>query len=221
MPKASKSSRCQLLVEGDDDLFSIVHFTERHGIVWQTPAGQPVPDSTPFVVDCDGYDNLLPQVSVFANGPYERIGIVVDADERLESRWKDVRRELASVQVELPEQPSAGGTIVPGISPGRWVGVWLMPNNQLPGNLETLLKTLVPSDDRLWPLAQSSTCEAAKLAAAFSAIHRDKAELHTWLAWQKDPGLPFGAAIQRKVFSSESASAIAFLGWFKRLFIEP
>jgi hypothetical protein len=51
-------------------------------------------------------------------------------------------------------------------------------------------------------------------------IHQDKAELHAWLAWQEDPGLPFGAAIQRKVFSSESASAMAFLGWFNRLFIE-
>jgi hypothetical protein len=220
MPKPSKSSRCQLLVEGDDDLFSIVHFTERHGIVWQTPPGQPIPDSTPFVVDCDGYDNLLPQVSVFANGPYERIGIVVDADERLESRWRDVRRELASVQIELPEQPSAGGVIVPGISSGRRVGVWLMPDNQLPGNLETLLKTLVPPSDPLWPHAQSCTQAAAKLGAPFRVIHQDKAELHAWLAWQEDPGLPFGAAIQRKVFSSESASAMAFLGWFNRLFIE-
>jgi hypothetical protein len=48
--------------------------------------------------------------------------------------------------------------------------------------------------------------------------HCSKAFIHTWLAWQKDPGLPMGRAITAKALSADSAIAVSFVNWLNRLF---
>lgn len=37
--------------------------------------------------------------------------------------------------------------------------------------------------------------EASALGAPYRQTHRDKAELHTWLAWQDPPGLQVHLAV--------------------------
>ena len=86
------------------------------------------------------------------------------------------------------------------------------------GKLEDLLRTLIPADDGLWPHAQASTDKAKKFGAAFGDADRDKASIHCWLAWQKEPGLPFGTAIKAKFFDHDSPQAIAFLRWLRVLY---
>lgn len=86
------------------------------------------------------------------------------------------------------------------------------------GKLEHLLKTLVPSGDPLWPLAESSTDAAQATGAKFRDVDRVKAVTHCWLAWQKDPGVPIGRAVTSEYFRHDSPEAKAFLGWLKKLF---
>jgi hypothetical protein len=213
MPAPHKDAPHWLLVEGDDDQHSIIHFTKRHGVDWDAPD-----TFTPYVRDCDGFPNLLKEVGVQAKGSRQRLGIVVDADENLADRWKELGGALRAAGCAAPDSLSKLGTIFTGITPDRKVGVWIMPDNETHGNLEEFLTTLVPSGDRIWTHAQSSTERALRLGAPFRPIHRRKAELHSWLAWQEQPGMPFGAAIQRKVFAQDSPVALAFLAWFRRLF---
>ena len=47
-----------------------------------------------------------------------------------------------------------------------------------------------------------------------------KGVLYTWLAWRDQPGLPFGTALTARIFAHDSAAALAFVGWFKKLFFE-
>jgi hypothetical protein len=45
-----------------------------------------------------------------------------------------------------------------------------------------------------------------------------KARIHTWLAWQENPGLPFGTAITARYFGADSQEALKFVNWFNLLF---
>ena len=93
-----------------------------------------------------------------------------------------------------------------------------MPDNQQRGALEEFLIDLIPKDDCLLSLAESSTNEAREKGAKFSETKHQKAVLHTWLAWQKDPGRPYGWAITSRFFRHDSPTAQTFVTWYKRLF---
>ena len=56
------------------------------------------------------------------------------------------------------------------------------------------------------------------LGALFSEPDKMKAILHAWLAWQEEPGCPYGTAIRAKYFGDDSPAATKFVAWFRRLF---
>ena len=98
------------------------------------------------------------------------------------------------------------------------VGVWLMPNNADIGMLEHFLQELIADGDKLIPLARSSTEAAFETDPRFEAVHEAKAIIHCWLAWQKQPGRPFGVAMRSGYFRHDSELANAFVKWFRNLF---
>ncbi|MBF0240626.1 MAG: hypothetical protein HQM12_23240, partial [SAR324 cluster bacterium] len=71
--------------------------------------------------------------------------------------------------------------------------------------------------DNLWPHAQESTQQAITLNARFTKPDTAKAELHTWLAWQEKPGIPYGQAITAKFLDSHVEEVAPFLQWISRL----
>ncbi|NLS94530.1 MAG: hypothetical protein GXX96_20430 [Planctomycetaceae bacterium] len=93
-----------------------------------------------------------------------------------------------------------------------------MPDNQHDGKLETFLKSLVDTDDKVFHHALKSTKQAIGIGATFREVDRPKAEVHTWLAWQETPGLPYGSAIRAQFFGHDSPAAVAFVQWFRRLY---
>jgi len=151
---------------------------------------------------------------------YERFGVVIDADVDVAGRWRSVRNRLSQIGLELPPTPSPEGVVADGITPGRRTGVWLMPDNTLSGNLEDFLATLVPADDACWPYAREAATEAKQRGAKFGDVDRLKAEIHTWLAWQQEPGVPFGTAVTACYLRHDSEVALRFVAWFRRLFFD-
>jgi len=93
-----------------------------------------------------------------------------------------------------------------------------MPDNQREGTLESFLEGLVRENDMLLPHAKISTQGARELHASFPDRLVAKAELHTWLAWQEEPGLPYGSAIRARYFGHDSQAARSFVAWFCCLF---
>jgi hypothetical protein len=174
----------------------------------------------PFVQEADGIQKLLDAFPVALKASYERIGIVADADAHLSDRWDQFRNRAISVGLNLPERPEPGGTIVPGLRPSSRVGIWLMPDNSSPGILEDFLSRLVPREDTIWAHAGGVVAEARSLGARCREVDHLKSTLHTWLAWQEDPGLPFGTALRAQVFRHDSEDALRFVAWFRRLFVE-
>lgn len=203
-----------LLVEGKDD---------QH-VIWSLLEQYQVPEL--FVVkDCDGIENLLRDVSLRLTTPtmYKNIGVVMDADINIKGRYDAFRSVLESTgmydfsQIGLSE---TGTLIKPSDDNFPVFGLWLMPNNQSNGMLEDFVMTLADENDVL--MSESDTVLASleqRSLNRYTPEHRSKAKIHTYLAWQEEPGKPMGQAITARVLHAESESAKVFIEWIKRLFI--
>lgn len=217
MPKARKPPKPkpqQLLVEGIND---------RH-VIWALCEQYQVPETfsveIPMAEEGQGIDILLADLPFkLRENNLRTLGIVVDADRDLLARWQSVRYRLsASGYQNIPEAPPPEGWVdAPPDLPK--VGVWLMPNNQLPGMLEDFVAHLIPPDDVLLPKAEGILQEIEQAGInCYSIVHHPKVLIHTWLAWQQTPGMPMGQAITARVLSHESEIAIAFVEWLNHLF---
>lgn len=95
-----------------------------------------------------------------------------------------------------------------------------MPNNRSLGMLEDFLSMLIAPADPTWDYANDATNHARTLGAPVSTIHHAKAVIHTWLSWREEPGKPFGIAITARYFQHDTPEALAFVDWFRRLFVD-
>lgn len=214
MPGSMERSRMH--VEGPDDQHSIVHLLGHHGVDYDA---KPWPPEFPEFQQTGGVRELLEGIDIAVRLSTGRaIGFVLDADSPLRHRWQAVCDRLRAVDVVVPEEPSPEGFIGKSDTYRSRVGVWLMPDNQHDGKLETFLGTLISEHDLLIDHARGATNVAKELGAEFRDIDRAKAIMHAWLAWQKEPGLPYGTAIRAKYFRHDSAVAGVFVAWFKQLF---
>lgn len=204
----SESSPNRLYVEGTDDEHTIIHLMKRHGVDWD--GGD---DRLPRVKKAGSVNELLNTLSVAPKSSGTE-GFVLDADEDLDSRWQAIRGRLNDNGVPVSESPDPEGTIVDGISPDTKIGIWVMPDNDISGTLEDFLGDLVPDDDPTIEYADAVASEARSKGASCPEGDHLKSKLHTWLAWQKDPGRPYGTALKAKYFDI----ALKFVAWFKRLY---
>lgn len=200
-----------LLVEGSDDEHVLKHICGN----WEIG---PLDEIRP----AGSWQALLEEIPVQAKrliGTDDVMGVVVDADFNLASRWDAVCRKFRDVgYLDVPSLPNQGGTIfyppVDVYLPKA--GVWIMPNNQLPGILEDFLLLLVPSCDQ--QLAHAKSCVESINEPSFSDKDKSKALIHTWLAWQADPGKPYGTAITAQFLDPTMPSAKVLADWLQRLF---
>jgi len=214
MPGAME--RSVIRVEGRDDRHALVPLLLRHGIDYDT---KPWPPQLPEFKETDSIEQMLQGMTTAIELSAGRaIGFVLDADSPLADRWRAVRDRLLQVNVETPDSPPPEGFVGDSPKYRARVGVWLMPDNRHDGKLETLLQTLVAEDNGLIGHATTATHTARTLGARFSEPDTIKAVLHTWLAWQEEPGCPYGTAIRARYFRHDSPAAVAFAAWFRRLF---
>lgn len=198
-----------LLVEGKDDQHVLYHLLEHHHVPEQFS-----------IKSKDGVDNLLETLDVELDGSgLERLGIVVDADVDLVGRWQALRNILIhSGYQNVPTVPDIQGTILH--QHGRpIVGLWIMPDNHLSaGMLEHFIGFLVPENDPLWAYAQTCVEAIPEQDRRFRPQHMVKANVHTWLAWQQEPGTPMGLAITKRYLDANATQARQFVGWLRQLF---
>ena len=93
-----------------------------------------------------------------------------------------------------------------------------MPNNQLPGKLEDFITFMVPRNDLLFPLAEATVHDIPENYKPFKEKDTIKAIVHTWLAWQEDPGSPMGLAITKAYLNKDAQEVRPFIDWLNRLF---
>ena len=200
-----------LLVEGKDDEHVLKHICGTRGV-----------SCLDEVVPHGNDTQLLQSIPVrlrATSGKGDVVGVVVDADRNVNSRWQSIRNGLDQVGYQnVPLRPKPNGTI---LEPPRETllprtGIWIMPDNQAPGSLETFLRSLVPQPNPLYDHAEDSV--RAIPIQLFSQSDEIKAVIHTWLAWQKEPGRPFGTAIKAGFLDPNVQQVDSLVAWLKRLF---
>lgn len=201
-----------ILVEGTDDKHVMLHLFRNRGI-----------RAIIEVQSHDGVERLLESLSVRLKACEDGdvVGVIIDADVDLNARWQSLRDRLRSVgYVNLPANPSPGGTILerPGVGLLPRVGFWVMPDNRTGGMLEDFLRFLVPSESRLLEHVRRSIHEIPKPEIRFANAALPKVLICTWLAWQSDPGLPYGTAVTARFLDPDVPQVTELMDWVKRLF---
>ena len=200
-----------LIVEGPDDEHVVKHICGQHQL------GK-IENIHPY----GGKDPLIEGIGVrLKESDIDVLGIILDADTDLQARWQAVSSCLSKAGYgNLPAIPAHEGTIIesPADSLLPRVGIWLMPDNQVPGILEDFLRFLVPEGDGLLAHVEQSIDSIPSEHLKFADLKKSKARIHTWLAWQEEPGKPFGQAISARYLDSSLPAANIFTGWLQRTF---
>jgi hypothetical protein len=203
------ADRLLLVVESPDDKHVFLAILNRHRFEPQFS-----------IRDEGGIEALIARLSIHLKPgtDLERLGVVVDADADVQARWQEIKRTLNRAGSDaVPDHPDPTGTVIDHEDLPR-VGVWVMPDNALPGMLEDYLCFLVPEGDLLFERARRCVGEIPAQERRFIEAHLTKAMIHTWLAWQEVPGRPLGQAITRGYFESAGPHVQGFLAWLTRLF---
>ena len=206
----------KLLVEGGKDKRVIPYLIEANGVTWES-GGAPIV----HIEDLGGVEEFLKPGFLEAElraSELEVLGVIVDANGDAGARWNQVKARYTSEFPELPERIPAGG-LVEVHADGQRFGVWIMPDNRFSGMLEDFLAGLIPEDARpLHDFAKEAVSEAAERDAPFRAAHRTKAEIHTWLAWQDEPGKQLHEAVHHRVLDANMPESQPFVAWFRDLY---
>lgn len=199
-----------LLVEGRDDAEVVKQFCNHHRI----------DNRRLFKIEIkQGIEALLDDLRVRPRGDVQVLGVIVDADADPLARWRQLGDAMQRSGYALPEQPGGAGTCIPAPSSFRpRVGVWMMPDDRGPGTLEDFLLELTQDGDPLLPRATTAVDAIEPRHRRFPDERRSKAVVHTWLAWQEEPGTPLGLAITRRYLDPSRDPAPAFRDWLLALF---
>jgi hypothetical protein len=201
-----------LLVEGKDDEHVVKNICGRYGL------------GKIDIRDQKGVDPLLDTLPVqLQESDIAVLGIMLDADVNLSARWQAITNRLTEAGYQgISTCPDVDGTILlPPEKPDNLlpkVGIWLMPDNRIPGILEDFLKILIPDGDSL--LTHADKVIKTLPEQRFTDLDRSKALMHTWLAWQKEPGKPYGQAITARYLDVNLPLGQTFATWLKNCFFE-
>jgi len=198
-----------LLVEGKDDKRVVEH-------LWEQNYGS----DPPFrIEDKGGIDSLLRSIPVeIKSRGLETMGIMLDSNDDVIGRWQSVVFQLKKITESLlSDAPHKDGFILHEMHPK--IGIWLMPNNDSPGELENFISELIPENDLMWPLVEGWFSGITDDHRKFNLDKELRAKIHVWLSTLKRP-LRMGTAIKSRDLNSSAPIAKSFCNWLNNLFSE-
>ena len=205
-----------LIVEGADDEKVIEKLLKRRKIIYDNFSIQSV----------GGIDKLLKNVEIrIKSENHTAIGIVIDADENILDRWRNIENIFIKSGYENVPPLARSGVVFydNDVMDLPKIGIWIMPDNNLSGNLEDFIRTLIPESDDLIGIAEETIEDLiSHKLNRFSSNKKSKAIIHTWLAWQEQPGMPLGRAITHRLldknYLTDTKKANNFINWLQRMF---
>lgn len=213
MSKLKESFSYYLFVEGKNDLHVISSLCGYHHV-----------NQNFNIKPCESVENVVGLFRLALTNPlaYRRIGIVLDADVDIERRWKqlvEVLRGSGKYDCDGLELAPDGLILHPVNDYDAIVGIWIMPDNTLNGMLEDFVLNMIPAGDPLFLKSEAilSELESAEIQR-YKQVHRSKAKIHTFLAWQDEPGKPIGQAITAHILNPDAEQAKIFVDWLNKLY---
>jgi hypothetical protein len=205
-----------LIVEGDEDKRAIPYLIETNGIAWGTR------DNPLVKIEVyDGIENIVAEGEIEARlieSDLTALGVLVDADEDANACWKRIKSRIEGKYPNIPDALPSKGFVIQAQGLPKF-GAWVMPDNINRGMLETFLLHLRPaSNTALLELSEKVVDLAKDAGADFIDAHRDKVQIHSWLAWQDPPGRQMHSAINEQMLTEKSQLLTDFLDWFCELY---
>ena len=213
----------KLIVEGEQDKRVIPQLMAANGVTWTL-------GKEPVYIQSYGSDGFINNKKISARlkaSELTHLGLIIDADENPKDRWQSIRNACLKVEAiqksidNLPEQMPETGLIINIPNGTKFIkfGVWMMPDNENRGMLETFLAYMIKDEsDPLWQYTQEVITAAKNRGAKFKDSYIDKARIHSWLAWQKYPGRQLHDAVKLKILDPQHPKAQVFVKWFKDLY---
>lgn len=211
-------------MEADQSKILLVEGSVDKGVITEVLKAWDVP--CPYIRDCGSVDEVFKMLKLYLTNPgqYKIIGIIVDADTNPEGRSQRFAQTInASGRYSLAERSPLReeGLILNGLDNGEdRVGLWVMPDNQGHGMLEDFLAELaIAVNPELMDESEHAIAHVEELGIQqYTAVHRPKAKMHTYLAWQKEPGTTLPTAIMKHYLDATSDNARLFVEWINHLF---
>ncbi|MBC3957669.1 DUF3226 domain-containing protein [Pseudomonas triticifolii] len=171
------------------------------------------------IYDCESDLKVMQRLNALLAGsePLHKVGVILDADApSLSSKWQSVSSLLSNSGYIVPQRPEKNGTILTAVD-RPVIGIWLMPDNEIDGMLEDFCMRLAPQSSI--DFAQKCVREAAADGhTSFTSTHAAKAAIHTFLAWQDEPGMPLGLAVKARALDPTQPIALLFKDFLVALF---
>ena len=222
-----ETSNQLLLVEGDADksFFEI--------IIKKLSLNTTVKVALPKEVNNDEYNskegvfNLLEiLLSQLDDGQFSHIAAIVDSDyiKHGQGYQKTIARISTIIDplgFELKEAESTQNGLCFKHSDGLAdFGLWIMPDNQNEGMLEDWIKSCIKEDESTL-FQQASDAVESISDPKFKEHLISKAEVATWLAWQKKPGHGLYGALNDDLLDNTQLLFQAMEQWLKAIYLTP
>ncbi|WP_157130309.1 DUF3226 domain-containing protein [Burkholderia cenocepacia] len=170
--------------------------------------------------------DLLPGlIAQMHDGSVTHLAIIVDADYAsknglgFDGTWQKITTILSDAKYNVPDKPekNQNGFIFSHSQGLPSVGVWIMPNNGSTGFLEDFVKsTIRQTEKKFFKYATDAVNGLAE--RRFPSHHQTKAEIATWLAWQKTPGQTLASVVRNNFVELKSGQGKSFLDWLKSIY---
>lgn len=161
-----------------------------------------------------GMFNMIPSfIGQMADGQIKKFAAIMDADypdsgggggmgyAETVNRFTNIVHDFGYAPVKRAGQPDG---IFYSHNDGLGdIGLWVMPNNKDDGMTEDWLRNcIIESEANLLRHVEASI-DAIPHPVKFKEIHKAKARIATWLAWQKIPGQGAHRALEGDLLNAE------------------
>lgn len=217
MEEKEISKERMLYTEGVNDKFVTISLLEQFGHTDEV-----------YLEHLNNDEKALKAFALKITNPNETqcVGLIIDADDDIDNRIDKIMLELKNtcgVELTSKQIKNPQGCIfnVEGLK----AGIWIMPNNTTNGRIEDFLFEKIDSSDALFNQVEPHLIDLEKLPEAsnrfnkkmYKSVHRDKAKLHTYMAWSNPPDLSMGMAVKKGFFPLISRTETLFMIWIEKL----
>lgn len=215
MPKQKKDYPNWLLVEGFNDLNSVVGLMNMHTNWGNTKETAPV-----WIERMEGVHRVLSAERIgviLKNRRLQSLGILIDANSSCKSRYQRIHQILKEFLPNIPDQLPRGG-VIECDDKGRRFGVWVMPDNSSTGAIEDFLLKLIPECRKpLFMEIEKNVLQIEEISP-FKENHRSKSLIYSLLAIQDPPSCNFRKAFGHGLLDPMHTEANSFVNWFLTLY---
>lgn len=220
-----RSAENLLLVEGESDRSFFEEMCTHLGLRAQVRVAPPKDVGGRFNSKQGLIDHLPLLLKQLDDGSLKRLALVVDADFVANSGL-GYARTFTAIAAHLSSHgfahakrsaPQEHGLTFRHSNGLADLGAWIMPNNRDDGALENLLHGCVSAAEH--PLFRHAQHVVTSLPPPkFGPTQISKAELATWLAWQRNPGRGVQHALHDDLFDAERPPLVGLGEWLRRIF---